>query len=102
MIRRNILPRNNWKAKVEELGFSYHTLDNSIYWDETSCYEFSYGEIESLEKATNELYRLCLAAVDHVIENKLYDAFFIPEEFIPLIEKSWKEESACVYGRFDI
>jgi glutathionylspermidine synthase len=102
MIRKTILPRNDWRNKVEQLGFNYHTLDNTTYWDETACYEFNYEQVGILENTTNELYRLCLAAVDHVIEKKLYDAFFIPEEFIPLIEKSWHDDSPCIYGRFDL
>ncbi|HEY6162609.1 MAG TPA: glutathionylspermidine synthase family protein [Bacteroidia bacterium] len=102
MKRIAITPRPDWKKKVEALGFHYHTLDNATYWDESACYEFSYAQIQKLEDATNELYELCLEAVQHVIDNKLYDRFYIPEEFVPLLEKSWKEESPSIYGRFDL
>ena len=102
MKRNKITVRENWKAKVEELGFNYHTLDGAIYWDESAYYEFNYNQIDILEKATNDIYKLCLQAVDHVIKNNLYDQFLIPNEFKSLIEKSWKNSTPSIYGRYDL
>src|SRR5665213_4249251 len=102
-MRRHVInTRPDWQKKVEELGFSYHTLDGAMYWDEHAFYEFSLPEINLLEESTTELHCICLEAVDHVIEKKLFDWFSIPEEFIPLVKKSWEEESPSIYGRFDI
>jgi glutathionylspermidine synthase len=102
MKRHMIQTRTNWQQKVEQLGFNYHTLDGATYWDESVYYEFNYKQINILEQTTNELYRLCLKAVDYVIKENLFDWFFIPEEFIPLIKKSWKQDTASIYGRYDI
>src|SRR6478735_9548875 len=102
MQRHQISVREDWCAKVEQLGFSYHTLDGVTYWDESVCYEFNRGEADKIEQCTNELHQLCLRTVDHVIQNKLYDRFFIPEEFISKIEVSWEREEPSVYGRFDL
>ncbi|HTA62830.1 MAG TPA: glutathionylspermidine synthase family protein [Bacteroidia bacterium] len=102
MKRHIIKPRNAWQQKVEELGFAYHTLDGETYWDESVYYEFNYAQINQLEQTTNQLYRLCLKAVDYVIKENLFDWFFIPEEFIPLIKKSWKYDFPSIYGRYDI
>ena len=44
---------------------------------------------------------MCLEAVQHVIEHKLYSKFAIPEKAIALIEKSWNEDAPSIYGRFD-
>ena len=94
-------PRNNWQAEVEKLGFGFHTT-NVPYWDETVYYEMQASEILLIEKATAELNDLCLKAVEHVIDNKLYNRFHIPEWFIPEIEKSWAEDHPAIYGRFDL
>lgn len=102
MQRHQISVRENWRVKVEQLGFSYHTLDGVTYWDESAYYEFTRSEADKIEQSTNELYQLCLQAVDYVIQNKLCDRFFIPEEFIPKIEASWKNDEPSVYGRFDL
>ncbi len=102
MKRVKISPRENWRAKVEQLGFSYHTLDGAIYWDETAYYEFSYEQVAQLERSTTELYRLCLLAVDHVIRNNMYELFSIPAVYIPFIESQWKQHSPSIYGRFDL
>lgn len=100
MKRNIIIPRNNWQKKVEELGFGFHTT-NIPYWDESAYYEFTMDEILHIEKATSELWDMCLEAVQYVIDNKLYSKFGIPDRFIPIIEKSWIEDHPAIYGRFD-
>ena len=101
MQRTSIQPRNNWQHAVEQLGFGFHTAATP-YWDESAYYTFSLGEIDRIEKATAELYELCLDAVQHVIDNGLYDKFAIPASFIPYIEKTWEEDHPAIYGRFDL
>ena len=101
MERIKITPRNNWQAAVEKLGFGFHTSDTP-YWDESAYYQFSIDEINAIEKATASLWEMCLAAVQHVIDNKRYDLFKIPAQFIPYIEKTWDEDCPSIYGRFDL
>lgn len=100
MERIIINPRNNWQKAVEQLGFGFHT-SNVPYWDESVYYEFKMDEVLFIEKATTELWDLCLGAVQHVMDNNLYSRFDIPEQFIPYIEKTWTEDHPAIYGRFD-
>jgi glutathionylspermidine synthase len=100
MQRIKINPRFNWEGKVENLGFGFHTLDN-LYWDESAYWSFTEKEIETIETATNELWALCLEAVEHVISKKKYDLFHIPKWFVPHIENSWENDAPAIYGRFD-
>jgi glutathionylspermidine synthase len=101
MQRIKIEPRNGWQKKVESLGFGFHST-NVPYWDESAYYEFSMEEILEIEKATAELWEMCLNAVQFVIDNEMYSKFNIPEWMIPLIEKSWNEDHPSIYGRFDL
>jgi glutathionylspermidine synthase len=101
MKRHSIPPRNNWQRAVEQLGFGFHTT-NVPYWDESACYEFTMDEILYIEKASAELWDLCLGTVQHVMDNNLYHLFAIPEAFIPYIEKTWMEDHPAIYGRFDL
>jgi len=101
MQRIRITPRNNWQSAVEQLGFGFHTT-NVPYWDETAYYECKMDEILFIEKATAELWDLCLGAVQHVMDNHLYEKFAIPAAFIPYIEKTWMEDHPAIYGRFDL
>lgn len=94
--------RPNWQKTVESQGMTYHTADGVPYWDESAYYEFSAKEVDELEEATNNLHQLCLAAVQHVIDNKRYAELKIPESAIPLIEYSWNNETPAIYGRFDL
>lgn len=100
MKRITTTTRNNWQAEVEKLGFGFHTT-NVPYWDESVYYSFSMDEVLQIEKATAELWDLCLGAVQHVMDNNLYSQFGIPEEYVKYIEKSWTEDHPSIYGRFD-
>jgi glutathionylspermidine synthase len=100
MKRHRLAPRANWQEKVESLGFGFHTLEGT-YWDESAYYSFTEREIETIETATNELWEMCLEAVEHVIEKRLYHKFWIPQWFIPHIERTWNDDAPAIYGRFD-
>lgn len=101
MQRLPISPREDWQRKVEDLGLVFHTAETP-YWDESAHYAFTLAEVLELEKATNELYRLCCAAVEHVLANELWDRFAIPRAFAPMIRRSWEEDDVALYGRFDL
>jgi glutathionylspermidine synthase len=101
MIRINIAPRNMWQHKVEELGFGFHSTD-APYWDETAAYIFTSKQVDAIETATNKLWEMCLTAVQHVIDKKLYQQFAIPQYMIPYIEQSWEQDVPSIYGRFDL
>ncbi len=101
MRREDLVPRIDWTTKVEELGFHYHTIDG-VYWDERACYHFTAGEIDKLESATAELQERCIDAATKVIESGDYKRFAIPDPFIALIEKSWKDDEKSLFGRFDL
>src|SRR4051794_40894166 len=102
MERITIQPRKNWQKTVESQGLHFHTADDAPYWDETACYLFSRAQIDQLETATYALNDLCLAAVQHIIDEKLFDRFAIPPAFVPWIMESWERDEFTLYGRFDL
>lgn len=102
MRRVTARPRLNWRREVEELGFTYHTIDGDVYWDEAGWYEFSLAEIEEIETATNALHEMCLQAVQVVLDDDRFDEFRIPPAFREWIRASWDNDEPTVYGRFDL
>lgn len=80
----------------------YHTIAGEKYWDESACYSFTPSEIDILEAATEELHRLSLEAVEHVIRNDLFECLQIPRQFVPYIIRSWEAREPSIYGRFDL
>ena len=100
MKRENCIPRPDWPRKMEELGFTFHSIDG-IYWDERACYAFTADEIDTLEAATEELHGMCVDVAEDVIKSGDYGRFAIPEAFIPLVERSWNGDEKSLYGRFD-
>ncbi len=100
MKRIQINPRNNWQSKVEKLGFGFHSTEVA-YWDESAYYELNMEEVTAIEKATQELWNMCLEAVDFVMEENLFHLFHIPDTFIESIKRSWNIDAPSIYGRFD-
>jgi glutathionylspermidine synthase len=94
-------PRPDWRRRVEEVGLVYHTQGNTPYWDESAHYRFTAGEVEQLERATNELHAMCLAAVQHVIDADRFRELHIPAAGEALVRQSWEAEPPALYGRFD-
>jgi glutathionylspermidine synthase len=103
MKRITLSPRPDWQSKVEAVGLTYHSPESMPhpYWDESAAYEFTSGEIDTLEAAGNTMQEMCLAAAQHVIDNKRYTELDIPAAAIPVIERAWEQEPPAIYGRFD-
>ncbi|PYI81724.1 MAG: glutathionylspermidine synthase family protein, partial [Verrucomicrobia bacterium] len=101
MERISVEPRPDWRKKVEELGFVFHSV-GAAYWEETACYRFTAPQIDALEAATNTLQDLCLQAARRIIGENLFDRLKIPPAFWPLIKTSWEREDMSIYGRFDL
>lgn len=104
MIRQTITPRADWRAKVEELGLIWHTVDGRPYWDESAYYSFTLGQIEEIEAATTELYRLFVEAGQHVVDTPgLLASFGIPAFCHDAVRAAWNDEPPALnYGRFDL
>lgn len=103
MQRIPLTPREDWQQKVESAGLIFHTIDNGQpYWDESAAYQFTAAEIDTLEAAGNTLQEMCLAAAQHIIDEKRYPELDIPAEAIPAIEGAWNNEPPALYGRFDL
>ena len=103
MRRLSIARREDWQGKVEAVGLTFHTLENDTpYWDESACYEFTAAEINRLEAAGKTLQTMCLAAAQHVIDEKRYAELAIPEQAVEAIEWAWNNEPPALYGRFDL
>ena len=101
MRREPLVPRPDWPAQAESLGFTFHSM-GGVYWDERACYRFDAAEIDTLEAATAELHARCLEAVEHVVSRGDYARFQVPERFHALIERSWRDADPTLYGRFDL
>jgi glutathionylspermidine synthase len=104
MRRINIEERPDWRARAEEIGFDFHTIDGQRYWDERAYYAFTLNEIEQdLEAPTAELEDMCRALVARVItDEQLMRRLAIPVPFWNWVARSWKKSEPSLYGRFDL
>jgi glutathionylspermidine synthase len=92
-------PRPDWRQEAERIGFSYHTIDGELYWDESGWFEFSYDQIRVIEQATNVLHAMCIEAAEYVIEEDRLGDFGIPSHWI---RQSWEADQPTLFGRFDL
>lgn len=91
----------NWKSRLESIGYGYHTFEGTTYWVDDYYYEISSKEADLIYQASNELWTMCMQAVEYIIQNKLYTKFQIPAFMIHHIERSWENDVPSIYGRFD-
>lgn len=91
----------HWKERIEALGYGYHTDQDQPYWIDHYYYSINESFADQIYHATAELWSMCLKVVQHVIDNKAYDLFHIPNYVRHHIEKTWEEDVPSIYGRFD-
>ncbi len=109
MRRVSVEPRPDWIERVEAIGFTYHSFGRTpaeeagLYWFEGAAYAFDAAEVDAIEAATNELHRLCLAAVDFAATKpEEMERFGISAEWMPHVTKSWARQDPHLMGRFDL
>ncbi len=104
MERHAIAPRGDWKSIVEGQGLIWHSEGEDAYWDESAYYSFRADEIELIEAASEELYRLFLEAGDRIASDfTLLEMFGIPSFCHKAIRQAWRDEPPSLnYGRFDL
>lgn len=95
--------RASWRARAEEAGFAFHTIDGEPYWDESAYYAFTLREIEDdIEAPTEELHGMALDLVDDAVRDERHmRQLDIPEAYWDLIARSWRERQPHLYGRMD-
>lgn len=104
MHRVTLPAREDWMARLEESGLSWHTPDGVPYWNETAAWVFTLAEIEEgLEAPTGELESLCLDFVGRAITSaETLRRLHIPENQWNLMATSWQRGDRNLYGRFDL
>lgn len=103
MHRMTCARRANFDARVEELGFDFHTIDGYPYWQETAYYSFTLRQIEDdIEAPTEELAALCLEfAAKAVASEEILEELWIPRHAWDQVRDSWRRGDPTLYGRFD-
>ncbi|MGL5828710.1 MAG: glutathionylspermidine synthase family protein [Angustibacter sp.] len=107
MRRRLADPRPNWQQLVEREGLVYHSMRDDQgrfvpYWNESAYYSFEAREIDHLERVTEELHEMSVAAAQHVVAHGRCRDFGIPPWVDEAIARSLKAEPPTLYGRFDL
>jgi glutathionylspermidine synthase len=106
MLRKKFKARPDYAARLDEIGFQYHSVpssDNEPYWTEGVAYEFTLEQIEEIEAATEELHGMCMETAGEIIESGDYPpGFALNDHSKSLIEHSWRNGDRYIYGRFDL
>jgi glutathionylspermidine synthase len=105
--------RPDWRARLEEGGFHYHSIDEHgvdqsahtdkfLYWREDVAYRFTEAQVETLYEATRELHAMAMDAAGDLVRRGNLGVLRLPPRAQALIEASWDRRDPHVYGRFDI
>ena len=75
--------RPGWEAEIEAQGLVYKRTTTPggevrSYWREGPFYDFTMAEVGRLEGWVSQLFQMCVAAGDHVVEHELFDRMGIP------------------------
>ena len=99
---KRITPDPDWKQRLENIGFGYHTDENNkTYWVEDYYYSITAKEADHIFDASNQLWEMCINAVENIIQNNRLDEFKIPSFIQPYLIESWENDAPSIYGRFD-
>ena len=102
MHRSSVKIRPDWKDKVEADGFSYHTMYDSPYWDESVAYVMEGDEVEELIQATEKIESMCREAVDRIVKDpELLDLMDVPQDCWHIVKDSWDRKDRPFLGRMD-
>jgi glutathionylspermidine synthase len=101
MKREKCAVRPDWRKRCEDAGFGFHSIDG-VYWDEGFCYRFTSQQIDVLERATSDLYKICMDAAEHIITKERFKELAIPQSAWALIRESWDQDHPSLFGRFDL
>lgn len=91
--------RRGYVDTLAQRGFILNPDDP--YWQENQAYQFNVQQIDTLDDAATELHKLCLQAIDHIIERDYFHHFGITEPWRELVIRSWQQREPDLYGRFD-
>ncbi|MGG7049177.1 MULTISPECIES: glutathionylspermidine synthase family protein [unclassified Campylobacter] len=91
------------KNFMEQIGFSWHTDSDESAYVSDEIIEVSQDEAEAYYQSVNELYDMCIAAAQHIIDNNLFHEVGIPFNLVELVKESWQNDVHWhLYGRFDL
>lgn len=101
MIREPQKPRPNWQAKMEKIGFGFHSIDG-LYWQENYAYRFTEAQIDLIDDVTLELHHMCLEVAGDLIRRGDLALLAINARWQSAIEHSWNEREPGLLGRMDL
>lgn len=108
MFRHLSQPREGWLDTVVNQGLVYPQTPKEDgsgvvnYWNESAWYEFSLDEVLKIEAATEELWGMCVQAVDKMSVDLTDKRLGLPEGTLNYARKSIANGDPSVYGRFDL
>lgn len=105
--------RPDWRRRLDERGFNFHSIDDQgvdrtaetdrfLYWREDVAYRFTEAQVETLYEATMALQQLCLETAGDLIRRGDLDRLQIPPAAQAMVENSWQRGDPSLYGRFDL
>ena len=102
-MKRVTLPaRPDFEKRNNEIGFDFGDTISAKYCNETAGYQLNASEIDRLEAATNELFKMTMDLAADLVQDSAYmENIGLPPEYQAWVKRSWDDYNFSLYGRFD-
>jgi glutathionylspermidine synthase len=101
MQRNPIDPRPTAAARIQNLGYGFHSMGSTPGWDEKAYMAISHAEQSRLKLTAETVQRLCMSAMQKVISDKLFPILGISVDLGKIITQSWNREDAGICSRIN-
>lgn len=113
MERIRQIPRADWRDRLNQQGFTFHSIDENgedqsattdkfLYWREDVAYRFTETQIETLYAAANELHAMSMTLAGELVSRGDLGRLHLSPFAQSLVEASWRNQDPHLYGRFDL
>lgn len=106
-------PRPDWRRRLDDQGFHFHSIDAEgvdrsastakfLYWREDVAYRFSEAQVETLYAATQELHGMAMDLAADLVRSGDLTRLQLGDAAAALAVASWQAGDPHWYGRFDL
>ncbi len=113
LLRLPQTPRPDWRQRLNEQGFHFHSIDELgvdqsastdkfLYWREDVAYRFTEAQVETVYEATRALHAMAMDLAGDLVRSGDLARLQLSPEAAALAVESWRARDPHWYGRFDL
>ena len=102
MKRERVRAPPNWRERCEGGGLFLSLDGRHLLGRVRLLCLYRWRRSTSSRRRPRSSIGCCLEACDHIVRERKFEAFAIPEPFVDFVADSWRDREPTLYGRFDL